>query len=201
MKTTTWMALVCALLAGCGGSTDADTLETNDNDSGTRTDTSASTKDDSALTVDTAEPATDSNVATDDTGTAPKDSGSTGTDTGGSTGGGEAGKINCGPTLKCTLPQVCCIGFGGGASYSCAASCSGLTAKAACDGPEDCSGGARCCSGFPSGAQCKAMCGSGDQDMCHVDSDCTGGKTCKECSTPGGGPAMKFCVVGGKCPY
>lgn len=195
MKTFYVVGYVCALI-GCGGATETPAIE--ETDSATTTIDSATTPStDSATVLDSAAPSTDS--ATADSAPVTTDSGTmTTTETGGTSG--EAGKINCGPTLKCTTPQVCCIGFAGGASYSCAATCSGLSAAAKCDGPEDCSG-QRCCSGFPSGASCKATCGSGDQDMCHSDGDCAGGKTCKECSTPGGGPAMRFCVEGGKCPF
>lgn len=200
MKTLRLLGYVCALTA-CGGSTEADTFD--GNEVGTVADSAS--VDTGATSVDTTPVEGESGAV--DTGTvttsdsAAPDTAAPATDTG-APPSGEAGKINCGPTLKCTVPQICCIGFAGGASYKCEATmCSGLSAAAKCDGPEDCSGGQRCCSGFPSGASCKATCGSSDQDMCHADSDCTGGKTCKECTTPGGGPAMRFCVAGGKCPF
>ncbi len=199
MKTAQVLALVCVLTA-CGGSTESESFDGTDSavvDTGTTTTPADSG---TAPATDSEAPAADSGTASE-TGTPATDTGTPATDTGGGGGGGEAGKVNCGPTLKCTIPQVCCIGFAGGASYKCEAMCSGLSAAAKCDGPEDCSGGQRCCSGFPSGAQCKATCGTSEQDMCHTTSDCTGGKTCKECTTPGGGPAMKFCVAGGKCPF
>lgn len=183
MKTARVLALVCALTA-CGGSTESPAIE---EDAGTadtarpETETMADSGTPETITVDTFTP---SETATETS--APS---------------GEAGKINCGPMLTCAAPQACCIGFAGGATYKCEAMCSGLSAAAKCDGPEDCTSGQRCCSGFPSGAQCKAACATNDQDMCHADTDCTSGRTCKECTTPGGGPPMKFCVVGGKCPF
>lgn len=200
MNTFHFFALACALsITACGGGSDLP--QAGDPDAASGDDTSKPEGDDTGTGgTDTSKPVEDSGAGGPiDTGSAPTDTGSK-TDTGGGTSA-DKGVVNCGPTLKCTLPQICCIGFAGGASYKCEASCSGLSASARCDGPEDCTGTQRCCSGFPSGAQCKATCGSGDQDMCHADSDCTGGKTCKLCSTPGGGPSMQFCVVGGKCPY
>ncbi|MBI2391847.1 MAG: hypothetical protein HYV09_19810 [Deltaproteobacteria bacterium] len=186
-------------LTACGGGNDLP--ETADPDAAIGADALKPADDDTGTAgTDTSKPVDDTGSGgAGDTGSAPTDTGSK-TDAGGGTAG-DKGVVNCGPTLKCTLPQICCIGFAGGATYKCEASCSGLSAAAKCDGPEDCTGTQRCCSGFPSGAQCKATCGSGEQDVCHVDGDCTGGKTCKECATPGGGPSVRFCVAGGKCPY
>ena len=193
MKTKHLFAVVSALfLAACGSGSEI--TDSTDTDAASGTDTGKpSTTDDSGT------------PSTDDTGTpSPTDSGTPSpTDSGTSSSTdsgippGEKGVINCG-TTKCTLPQVCCVGFSGSASYKCASSCTGLSATAKCDGPEDCASGQACCAGFPSGNQCKASCGGTESALCHVDSDCKSGTTCKACNTPGG--IMGFCVTGGKCP-
>ncbi len=113
--------------------------------------------------------------------------------------------VKCGASLTCTTAEVCCVGFASSASYACAprsAGCSGGAAAATCDGPEDCPAGQVCCAGFPSGASCKTACaGFGAAELCHDNSGCGGGKTCKLCATPGGGPSFDMCVASGKCPF
>ncbi|MBK7395101.1 MAG: hypothetical protein IPJ34_02055 [Myxococcales bacterium] len=121
-----------------------------------------------------------------------------------STDGGTWAGVKCGDKLTCTGDKVCCIGFSGSASYSCETKCAGGTAASTCDGKEDCTGTNICCAGFPSGASCKALSacsGFGTAEICHDDAGCSTGKTCKLCSTPGGGPAFSMCVTGGKCPF
>lgn len=95
------------------------------------------------------------------------------------------GIVECGPAGACALESsICCIGLEG---YSCVegAMCPAFTAPQACDGPEDCGAGARCCVGFPQGAACKAACAELEQDLCNDDGDCQG-VPCQRCAFPGG---------------
>lgn len=157
------------------------TTPTDTGGSTTESDTGATTSSDSGST------------SHDDSGTPPSDTGGTGTHT---------DQVSCG-TKTCTLPQICCIGFAGSATYDCtdSAACTGLKAKASCSTPLNCASGEHCCSSFPAGSSCKSACASGDQEICATTSDCSGGKTCKSCSTPGGGPTLMMCVAGDKCPF
>lgn len=200
-------------MAACGGSTSSGGDGTGgDVDSGAAADTGSAV-------VDSASPAKDSASPGDsagDTGRASGDTGAPATDTGGpatdsatsddTASPTETGPVNdgvtCG-TLTCFSPQICCIGFAGGASYDCTTpeACTGLKAKAFCDGPEDCTSGQVCCASFPSGDACKAACASGDSQLCHTDGDCKSGQTCKGCASPGGGPTVSVCVTGGACPF
>jgi len=87
--------------------------------------------------------------------------------------------VNClhpDTTNKVCLPsEQCCLSFDGG--YSCKpGGCSGTDIQAECDGPEDCTGGNRCCSQYdPNGHEteytmCAPTCPSNTR--CHNDADC-----------------------------
>jgi hypothetical protein len=111
--------------------------------------------------------------------------GGVGTGGAGGTGGtGGAPGVQCGAggnVMTCTTGQVCCVmGF----SASCANTCT--TGGIACDGPEDCSGGGKCCGTFTAGsamAACTndATCPQGQQQICHLPGDCpsTAAMCCK----------------------
>lgn len=86
-------------------------------------------------------------------------------------GGGDPadGEVACG-MQSCASPAYCCLGLG---TPTCtdpsATACIGGK-KLACDGPEDCDGGDRCC-GSPLGTDCAKICAS-VSTLCHDSSDC-----------------------------
>lgn len=131
-------------------------------------------------------------------GSAGDDGGNTMTDGG---GGGTVG-IACGMDTCDPATQKCCTTFGGPGTTSsmCVASdamCMGTAA--ACDGPEDCSGGDVCCAqssgsgGFSFEMTCvaAAMCEgggfTGPFELCHTMADCntTGDMCCPTMIIPG----------------
>ena len=88
----------------------------------------------------------------------------------------------CGAST-CMTTQVCCTGV----NLICTTAANCPTQNFACDGPEDCGGGA-CCfgNGGQGGSTCKAV-GQNCGDLaCHYDSDCAGGtpKCCPKMFTP-----------------
>ncbi len=112
---------------------------------------------------------------------------------GGMAGGGinpEVGIVRCGgQPCSVTMGNVCCISLSGQQCVASAMCGGGLAAPQACDGPEDCPAGQRCCVGFPQGASCSAMaCPSGQQELCHAAEDCDGNRACTPCSFPGSPP-------------
>jgi hypothetical protein len=195
----TAMAIAALVLAACGGTSDAHEDRGTDASAVTPTDSARPATDGGSSASDSPAPGSDGAPGIDSA--APGSDGAASDGTIVATDAGRPGDITCGDKT-CTPPLLCCIGFSGSASYECKeeAKCGGFNAKAKCDGPEDCTAGARCCSGFPSGSTCKATCG-GDQEVCHSNTDCSGGKTCKTCPTPGGGPAFDFCVESDRCPF
>jgi hypothetical protein len=87
------------------------------------------------------------------------------------------------PGATCSAPQQCC--FDGTASHSgaCGSSCSSW-GTLACDGPEDCSNGQRCCATM-TGAGVTVGCADtclpyfqGGDELCHEPSVCDGGRWC-----------------------
>lgn len=106
-----------------------------------------------------------------------------------------AGVVECGDAGMCAIESsICCVGLEG---FECAegAMCPPFTAPQACDGPEDCGDGERCCAGFPQGATCKAACAEVEQDLCNDDADCEG-VPCQECMFPGA--SAQVCTA--QCP-
>jgi hypothetical protein len=95
--------------------------------------------------------------------------------------------------------EVCCVSMTG-MTCKAAASCTGLAAPAACDGPEDCPAGQRCCIGFPSGAKCTAgACSGNTQDLCNYNDNCASGN-CTPCKGPGADLVYGLCTASGTCP-
>jgi hypothetical protein len=104
--------------------------------------------------------------------------------------------VSCG-TMSCGGGEICCVNPGGGMlSASCVApsACGDGGLPAACDGPEDCTGGTSCCANIVLGsggamsvqgmASCTATCpgsaagGAGGgmitSKLCHNAADCVG---------------------------
>jgi hypothetical protein len=100
-------------------------------------------------------------------------------------GNPESDQITCG-TLSCDLTQnTCCIGFLGS---ECVAGmnqmCGFGSVPQVCDGPEECAEGQSCCLdfGLPASYSCADQCMN--VTLCHADSDCSTGETCKNCQYP-----------------
>ncbi len=120
-----------------------------------------------------------------------------------------AGFVGCGDT-SCEWPEVCCVGLSGQMCTGASGCSGGFSAAGHCDGPEDCGSSESCCVHFemfgsdPNGAFCRpGGCPSGDDELCHDDSDCTGGATCVACVPPTGGVidvVYGICSSGGTCP-
>ena len=109
-------------------------------------------------------------------------------------------QVICGDISCDTTTSVCCVGLTGSECVA-GSTCGGFSAPQACDGPEDCASGSICCVGFPSGASCVAdgACPSGQNELCHVNSDCRGTDSCLSCNPPGSPDPVNLC--GSTCPF
>ena len=107
-------------------------------------------------------------------------------------------EVGCGG-MSCDLStNICCVGLTG-QTCEVGDSCPLGSAPQACDGPEDCSG-QRCCVSFPAGASCADECtGFGSEELCHLDSECSGTQLCLTCQYPGNS-SITICTEPGVNP-
>jgi hypothetical protein len=122
-----------------------------------------------------------------------------GADAGGSnTGEPIAGEVICGSaSCDVTGDNVCCVSISGSQCTPADQCGGGFSASQHCDGPEDCSGGKRCCAVFSfsgeSGSFCRDTCDTntaGDEaELCHNNAQCPdSGDMCRTCEFPGAPP-------------
>jgi hypothetical protein len=113
--------------------------------------------------------------------------------------------IQCGDSLVCLSPQVCCWHFAAPPTGTCTTEtecmmCSSCFASQKCDGPEDCGAGQECCNANDDHPR-SIECGSGDscQRVCHTRDDCNAGELC--CGTLTEDELLLFRCYGGTiCP-
>jgi len=189
-------------VVGCGGG--SGTGDDSGNDSGTVPGTDSGTPGTDASTPgrDAGTPGTDSAITPTDSG-APVDAGTE--DAHGArdpriTSDPDPDEVACGgATCHPSSSEVCCVSLTG-MTCKAAGSCTGLAAPAACDGPEDCPSGQRCCVGFPAGASCGATACTGTaQELCNYEEDCAG-RRCTPCSAPGSSLIYGLCTADSICP-
>jgi hypothetical protein len=185
-------AICVAIIGGCGDG------DGSGNDSGTPRTDSGSGADSVIPGTDVG---TDSAVPGPDHGTTQTDSGTdTSTRDPRITSDPDPDEVACGSaTCHPSQGEVCCVSMLG-MTCKAASACTGLAAPAACDGPEDCTGGQHCCVGFPSGAKCSAdACSGQSQELCNYDADCAT-QHCTACKGPGSSLVYGLCTTGTSCP-
>jgi hypothetical protein len=108
-------------------------------------------------------------------------------------------EVACGEeTCIPSAGEVCCVSMSG-MTCELEADCTGFSAPASCDGPEDCPAGQHCCVGFPAGARCiQDGCTNNDQELCNYANDCEG--YCTACKGPGSDLVYGLCTQDDTCP-